>query len=360
MSDHRRIDDKLAHIRAALDGGSEVKGGRAGALTFADLRFVPSALPEVDLEAVDLSTHFLNKPISAPFMIAPMTGGLAEGGALNRRMASAAEVKGIPFCVGSQRVALEDASRSELFEVRSVAPTIPLMANIGAIQLTRGFGIEHAREAVEMIGADGLYLHLNAMQEAIQEGGDTAWSGVLGKIEALCDAWSRGGFASPIFAREVGFGLAADDVRRLIDAGVSGLDCAGAGGTSWSLVEGRVAKTEEHQSLGEVFASWGLTTPEAILEVRAVSSSIPLVASGGVRSGLDVAKCVGLGADVAGIASPVLQAAHQSDEAVHELLDRVAREVRVAMFGVGAADIDSLRSHPRLMGVGGAVPRERK
>lgn len=345
----RRIDDKLAHIQAALDGGSEVPGDRRGALTLQGLRFLPRALPEVDLAAVELETRFVGKPIAAPIMIAPMTGGLAEGGALNRRMAAVAERLRLPFGVGSQRVAIESPDRASLFEVRSVAPTIPLMANLGAIQLKLGYGVQEARRAVDMIGADGLYLHLNAMQEVVQEGGDTEWSGVLSAIEALCNAWAKEGRDVPVFAREVGFGLPADDARRLVEAGIQGLDCAGGGGTSWSLVEGRVAQSEGHRRMGDVLAAWGLTTPEAILEVRKVHARIPLVASGGIRSGLDVAKCIALGADVAGMASPVLSAAHESEEAVQRLLEGIIAELRAVLFGVGAPSLEAFRSEPRLL-----------
>jgi isopentenyl-diphosphate Delta-isomerase len=345
----RRIDDKLAHIQAALDGGSEVPGDRRGALTLQGLRFLPRALPEVDLAAVELETRFVGKPIAAPIMIAPMTGGLAEGGALNRRMAAVAERLRLPFGVGSQRVAIERPDRASLFEVRSVAPTIPLMANLGAIQLKLGYGVQEARRAVDMIGADGLYLHLNAMQEVVQEGGDTEWSGVLSAIEALCNAWAKEGRDVPVFAREVGFGLPADDARRLVEAGIQGLDCAGGGGTSWSLVEGRVAQSEGHRRMGDVLAAWGLTTPEAILEVRKVHARIPLVASGGIRSGLDVAKCIALGADVAGMASPVLSAAHESEEAVQRLLEGIIAELRAVLFGVGAPSLKAFRSEPRLL-----------
>lgn len=351
MSDdasHRRIEDKLAHIEATLGGEAEVAGGRGGGLTWADLRFLPRALPEVDLAEIDLRTEILGKPIRAPFMISPMTGGIAEGGELNRRMARAAEAMQIPFGVGSQRVALEDPSRASAFEVRSVAPTIPIFANLGAIQLTRGYGLEHALRAVDMVEADGIYLHLNAMQEVVQEGGDVNWSGVLRAIESLCSAMSRTLRPIPVWAREVGFGVARDDVRRLLDAGVSGLDCAGGGGTSWTRVEGLVAKSGRHRRLGEVFASWGLTTPESIREVRSVAPTVPLAASGGIRSGLDIAKCVALGVDVAGLASPVLKAAQVSSEAVLELLQDLEAEVRATFFGIGAKDLAALREGPRL------------
>ena len=344
----RRLSDKLAHIDAALDGGSEVPGSaRPRALDLSQLRFRPCALPECDLDAIDPSLEFLGKRISAPFMVSPMTGGLQRGGDLNRRMARAAEAIGVPFGVGSQRVALEVAERARDFQVRDVAPTIPLFANLGAVQLVKGYGPDEAWRAVEMIEADALYLHLNAMQEVVQEGGDTSWRGVLPRIAELCEAFRRRG-GVPVFAREVGFGLSADDVRALVDAGIQGLDCAGGGGTSWSLVEGRVASSDHHRRLGDTFAAWGLTTPEAVLEVRGVDRELPLVASGGVRTGLDVMRLVRLGATVAGMASPILKAAAESEEACHALLETVLAEIRATLFGVGAADLDAFRARARL------------
>jgi isopentenyl-diphosphate delta-isomerase len=340
----RRLSDKLAHIDAALDGGSEVPAARrAGALTLESIRLRPCALPECDLDAIDLSLDLLGKRVSAPVMVSPMTGGLERGGDLNRRMARVAEALQIGFGVGSQRVALEVPERKKDFQLRDVAPSIPLFANLGAVQLVKGYGPEEAWRAVDMIQADALYLHLNAMQEVVQEGGDTRWTGVLRGIEDVCAEFARRG-PVPVFAREVGFGLAASDVRRLIDAGVSGLDCAGGGGTSWSLVEGRVAESGRHRRLGDVFASWGLTTPEAVLEVRSVAGAIPLIASGGVRTGLDVARLVAMGADVAGMASPVLRAAAEGEEACHAFLTGVIAEIRASFFGTGCGSLAAFKT----------------
>lgn len=345
----RRLSDKIAHIDAALDGGSEVPGSaRPGALTLEQLRLRPTALPETDLASVDPSTSFLGKRIAAPVMISPMTGGVERGGDLNRTMASVAEAVGIPFGVGSQRVALEVESRAKDFKVRDVAPSIPLLANLGAVQLVKGYGPEHAWAAVEMIQADALYLHLNAMQEVVQEGGDTNWAGVLKGIEAVCADFARRGVDVPVFAREVGFGLTTSDVRRLLDAGIQGVDCAGGGGTSWTLLEGRVAESDTHRRLGDVFAAWGLTTPEAVLEVRAADAEMPVVASGGVRSGLDVMRLVALGANVAGMASPVLKAAAESEAACLSFMKTVLAEIRAAMFGVGTATLSQFLASPRV------------
>lgn len=344
----RRLSDKLAHIDAALDGGSEVaSSARPGALQLSQLRFRPSALPECDLDAVDPSLELLGKTIAAPFMIAPMTGGVERGGELNRRMARAAEALQIPFGVGSQRVALEVPERARDFAVREQAPTIPVFANLGAVQLVKGYGPDEAWRAVEMVEADALYLHLNAMQEVVQEGGDTHWKGVLDGINAVCETFARRG-GVPVFAREVGFGLAREDVRRLLDAGVSGLDCAGGGGTSWSKLEGRVAQSPLHRGLGETFSDWGLTTPEAVLEVRAADARAPLMASGGVRSGLDVMRLVRLGATVAGLASPVIRAAAESEEACVAFLERVLLEVKSTLFGTGCSSLEQFRERARL------------
>ena len=348
----RKLSDKLLHIDAALDGKSEVHASNASALRLIDLRFLPATLPEVDLDAIDLGMTFLGKPIAGPFMVSPMTGGLKRGGDLNRRMAAAAEEVKVPFGVGSQRVALEVADRAADFRVRDVAPTIPLFANLGAIQLVKGYGADEAQRAVDMIEADALYLHLNAMQEVVQEGGDTSWTGVYRAIEAVCRDFARRG-SCPVFVREVGFGIAADHAQRLVDAGVNGFDCAGVGGTSWTLVEGRVAASAQAQTLGNTFADWGLTTAESILEVRKVNRTLPLVASGGIRTGLDVAKCVALGATVAGMASPVLRAAVESDEAVVAFLRTVLAEIRATLFGVGASNLASFRANSRLIQPGG-------
>jgi isopentenyl-diphosphate delta-isomerase len=348
-SGHRRIEDKLSHIEAALDGKSEVSHRSSfPGLTFDRLRFSPATLPEVDLESIDLSTSFLGKKIAAPVMVSPMTGGIKRAADLNRRMAAAAERANIPFGVGSQRVALEVGTRAKDFQVRDVAPTIPLFANLGAVQLVKGYGPDHAKRAVDMIEADAIYLHMNAMQEVVQEKGDTTWSGVLKAIGGVCEAFAKAKRPIPVFAREVGFGIPSDQAKRLIEAGIDGIDCAGSGGTSWTLLEGRVASSSVHGRLGATFADWGLTTCESIREVRKASKTLPVIASGGLRTGLDVAKALALGATIAGMASPVLRAAEESEEAVDTFLRTVILELRATCFGVGAPTLARFRRNPRL------------
>ncbi len=302
--------------------------------------FVNQPLPELSLEDIDLSTQLCGKDLEAPLMIAPMTGGLPRALELNRRLARAAEHFGLAMGVGSQRVGIEDASRAQYFAVRDVAPDILLFANFGAGQLAKGWGVDEARRAVDMIGADALFLHFNPIQEAAQ-GGDVDFSGMTQKVRELCSALRRDGI--PVFAREVGFGMSAEAAKALVDAGISGIDCAGAGGTSWAKVEGICAKTERRRKMGLRFGEWGTPTTDAIRAVRSASTRIPLIATGGLRSGIDVAKAVALGADVGAMARPMLVAANAGDEALAAFVEDVLTELRISMFGIGAGDIEALK-----------------
>lgn len=322
-------DRKAEHIRLALDEQMQL-----AASPFDDYRFGHEALPEIDLAEVDTSVDFLGRRLSAPLLISCMTGGTESARRINRNLAAAAEERGVAFGVGSQRKALEDPSMVPTFAVRDVAPTIPLLANLGAVQLNYGMGVEHCRAAVEMIGADALVLHLNPLQEAIQPEGQCNFRGLLPKIGAVA-----AGVGVPVIAKEVGSGLSAETARRLSGAGVKILDTAGVGGTSWARIEGRRAGTLD---LGELFAGWGLTTPESILAVREVPE-VTVIASGGLRSGLDVAKALALGADLAGLAFPFLAAATQSAERVLSVIDRLVRELSICMFCLGVTTVAQLR-----------------
>ena len=322
-------DRKAEHIRLALDEQMQL-----AASPFDEYRFEHEALPEIDLAEVDTSVDFLGRRLSAPLLISCMTGGTESARRINRNLAAAAEERGVAFGVGSQRKALEDPSTVPTFAVRDVAPTIPLLANLGAVQLNYGMGVEHCRGAVEMIGADALVLHLNPLQEAIQPEGQCNFRGLLPKIGAVA-----AGVGVPVIAKEVGSGLSAETARRLSGAGVKILDTAGVGGTSWARIEGRRAGTLD---LGELFAGWGLTTPESILAVREVPG-VTVIASGGLRSGLDVAKALALGADLAGLAFPFLAAATQSAERVQLVIDRLVRELSICMFCLGVTTVAQLR-----------------
>jgi isopentenyl-diphosphate delta-isomerase len=337
----RDPQSKAHHIDACLT--PEVEYTKSAGFDAYD--FVNQALPELSLEHLDLKTTLVGKPMKAPLMIAPMTGGIERAHVLNLRLAAAAERHGLAMGVGSQRVGLESDERAAFFKVRSVAPTIVLFANFGVGQLVKGWGVDEASAAVDMIGADALFLHMNPVQEAAQ-GGDVDFRGLVPRIRALCSAMRERG--TPVFAREVGFGISKEAAKRLIDVGVAGIDCAGAGGTSWAKVEGICAKTERRRKMGMAFGEWGIPTAQAIVDVRSVSQRIPLIATGGLRSGLDLAKAIALGADVGAMARPMLVAANKGEEVLDTFIQDTLDELRIAMFGVGAADLDGLRRSPAL------------
>lgn len=337
----RDPESKTHHIDACLTPDVEYTKS-AG---FERYGFVNQALPEIALDTIDLATSLCGKDLDAPLMIAPMTGGVARALELNKRLAKAAQEHGLAMGVGSQRVGVEDHERAQFFKVRDVAPDILLFANFGAAQLAKGWGLDEARRAVDMIEADALFLHFNPIQEAAQ-GGDVDFSGLAQKVRALCTALGKQGV--PVFAREVGFGMSERAAKMLVDAGISGIDCAGAGGTSWAKVEGIVAKSERRRKMGHRFGEWGIPTTQAILEVRKASLRVPLIATGGLRSGVDVAIAIALGADVGAMARPMLVAANAGEEVLRAFIDDVLTELRICMFGIGAADLAALKGTPHL------------
>ena len=325
---------KADHIRVNLE--EDVQSSLTTGLE--RVQFEHNAVPELNLAEVDCSLEFLGKPLRAPILISSMTGGTARAQAINLILAAGAQAEGVAMGLGSIRAAVEDASLAPTFQVRSQAPDILLFANLGAVQFNYGYGIDQCRRAVELIEADALFLHFNALQEALQPEGDTDFSGLLPKIEAVCRQ-----LEVPVLAKEVGWGISADAARRLVDAGVAGIDVAGAGGTSWSQVEMHRAKTHRQARLAGAFVGWGIPTATAVREVRAELPDIPLIASGGLRSGTDIAKCLALGADLGGMASPFLKAADRSvDDLVAEIQDTRA-EIRACMFATGSARLAALR-----------------
>lgn len=335
----RKVDHVRINLEQAVDSGITTGLER--------FRFVPLALPEIDLGAVTTDGAFLGLRFRAPVLISSMTGGAAGLERINVHLAEAAEARGVAMGVGSQRAALESDAATASFRVRSVAPSIPLLANLGAVQLNYGYTVDHCRRAVDMIGADALILHLNALQEAVQPEGDTRWAGLLGRIEAVARD-----LGVPVIAKEVGWGLSADDARRLRDAGVAAVDVAGAGGTSWSEVEKHRAATELQRRVAGAFVGWGIPTADSLRAVRASAPELPVIASGGLRDGLDVAKAIALGASLAGLAGPFLKAAAVSPEAVIEEIDILVRTLRIAMFAIGASDLAALRGTSRLVEAG--------
>lgn len=329
---------KSEHLRISLEEDVSFHTLTTG---FERYRFEHCALPELDLAAVDLSTHLLGKRLNAPLLISSMTGGTAEARDLNRRLAQAAQQAGIGMGLGSLRAALEDPSLLATYQVRDIAPDILLFSNLGAVQLNYGYTADHCKRAVEMVEADGLILHLNPLQEALQPEGQTDFSDLLRKIESVCRA-----LEVPVVVKEVGWGLSADVARRLADAGVAALDVAGAGGTSWSQVEMHRARSGLEREAAAAFRDWGIPTAEAVRQVHQAVPHLPLIASGGIRDGIQVAKAIAMGAAACGIAHPFLLAAARSAEAVVEAIEVIVTQLRVAMFAAGARDLAALARVP--------------
>jgi len=322
-------DRKAEHLRLA---GRE--GMQSRQRYFRGYRFEHRAVPGISFSEVETGAAFLGKELEAPLLISCMTGGTGEAEVVNRRLARAAERFGIAVGVGSQRAALEEPGQAGTFQVREEAPGVPLVGNLGAVQLNYGYGLSECEAAVEMIGADALALHLNPLQEAIQPEGDRDFSGLLPKMGEVADRLSV-----PVIAKEIGCGISGSMARELVERGIGIIDTAGQGGTSWARIE---AERAEAQELGDLFGDWGIPTPEAIGQVSEVEGA-RVIGSGGLRSGLDVAKALALGADVAGMASPFLKAAMESESAVEEKIGQTIRELRIAMFCAGARTVSELQ-----------------
>lgn len=336
-------DRKADHLRICLDEDVQFRETTSGLEHY---RFTHCCLPEIDFDEVDLTTTFLEKTLSAPLLISSMTGGTEHAQKINSRLAAAAERHQLAMGVGSQRVVIEKPEVASTFAVRSLAPNIPLFANVGAVQLNYRYGLDECRKIVDLLAADALILHLNPMQECVQTGGDTNFRGLLEKIHFLCQH-----LAVPVIAKEVGNGISGAIAKRLIEAGVAAIDVAGAGGTSWAKVEGERAKDLRQRRLGQTFADWGIPTAECITSIRTIAPRIPLVASGGLRNGLDAAKAIALGADLAGMALPFLQAANESESALDELIQILKAELATTLFCTGNRTLDDLKTSKALQQV---------
>jgi isopentenyl-diphosphate delta-isomerase len=326
---------KADHIRINVEEDVEGKGVASG---FDGVRFVPCALPELDLDQVDTRSRLFGRALGAPLLISCMTGGTPEAGQINERLAEVAQSFKLPMGLGSGRVLLEHPEALPTFQVRLSAPDVPVLANLGAVQLNRGVSVDDCRRLLDRLQADALVLHLNPLQEALQPEGETAFAGLLGRIELLCSQLGR-----PVVVKEVGWGLAPDVVTKLLDAGVAAVDVAGAGGTSWSEVESHRVAEPWRARVARAFAGWGLPTADAVRQARQAAPEALIFASGGVRDGLDVAKAMALGADLAGVAGPFLRAAVLGAEEAHSLAREVVEVLRIAMFCVGARDLHELR-----------------
>lgn len=329
MRDRLTSQRKLDHLRICRD--EDVERGDPG---FDDVLLVHRALPECDMKEISLETRFLGWNFGSPLFIAGMTGGHEETKEVNRRLAAAAEHFGIGMGVGSQRAALEDPSLEGTFRiVRDTAPHAFLCANLGIVQL-REHGAEWAERAVEMIDAQALVIHLNFLQEAIQPEGDHRAKGCLEALRELCRSFRR-----PVIVKETGAGIDRRVASEIMAAGASAVDIGGTGGTSWAAVE--TIRAERRGRKGSViFSEWGMPTVVSLCEVA--STGAPVIATGGVRNGLHVAKCIALGAVMTGMALPLFRAAIEGEDELFQMIEQIHGELRVAMFLTGSPSIYEL------------------
>lgn len=336
---------KLEHLRICLDKDPQSSDITTGLEHY---RFLHQALPEIDLAEVDTSCRLWDKSLRAPVIISSMTGGTPEAEYVNLSLAEAAQESGVAMGVGSLRAALEEPSLAQTYQVRRVAPDILLLANLGAVQLNCGYDVEDCWRAVEMIEADALVLHLNPLQECLQRDGDTNFGSLLAKIEEVCHH-----LPVPVIVKEVGWGISSRVAEMLESAGVAAIDVAGAGGTSWSAVESHRAADHDTVSVAEAFAGWGIPTAESIVMVREAAPGVSVIGSGGIRTGVDVAKVIALGACAAGIATPLLRPATEGSAAVVAKVEGITQELRLAMFCLGAETLDVLTDTPLLQRIDG-------
>jgi len=331
---------KERHLRLSLEEDVQSDIGTG----FADVRLIHRSLPEIDLEEVSTETELFGKKLQAPLIVSAITGGTSFAKEINATLAKVVEELGIGIGVGSQRIAIEDTSVEHTFSVvREKAPSAFVMGNLGCPQLSLGWGIEEALKCVEMIQADALAIHMNPLQEAVQVGGETQYRGVLDKIRGIAQSTDV-----PLIMKETGCGISREDATRMEDAGVRGLEVSGVGGTSWAAVEHHIAKVEgkkEQEALGESLWNWGIPTAISVVETSS-STDLKIIASGGLRTGVEMAKAIALGADSVGIARPFLEKAVEGADSLREYIREILREFRTVMFLVGARNIDELRNAP--------------
>ncbi|MCW6035269.1 type 2 isopentenyl-diphosphate Delta-isomerase [Spirulina subsalsa FACHB-351] len=331
---------KADHLRICLEEDVQFNRQTNGLERY---QFSHCCLPELDYEEIDLTTQFLGRAVGMPVLISSMTGGTDQAKLINQRLAVVAQQYGLAMGVGSQRVAVEKPEVAHTFAVRSFAPDILLFANLGAVQLNYTYGVEECLKVVDILEANALILHLNPLQECIQPRGDRHFKGLLDKIEKICSK-----LPVPVIAKEVGNGISPVMATRLVNAGVRVIDVAGAGGTSWARVESERAENWLQRRLGETFADWGLPTADCVVSIRSLFPNLPLIASGGLRNGLDVAKTLALGANLAGLALPFLKAASESPEALEEWVQLLQAELKTVLFCTGNSTIEALQQSSSL------------
>jgi isopentenyl-diphosphate Delta-isomerase len=331
------LDRKDSHLALCL--GAEVEPGGSRPSGFADLRFEHDALPEIDLADVSTEVTLLGKRLAAPLVVGAMTGGTPRAGELNRRLALAAEACGVAMALGSQRKLLADPSLRASYAVRDAAPRLPLLfGNVGAVQLNYGVGAREVRRLVEAVGCDAFFFHLNPLQEAIQPEGDTRFSALLPKLRDVIPA-----VPVPVLLKEVGAGISRTTAHKIRELPVAGVETAGVGGTSWSKIESLRTSDPVQRTTGELFARWGVPTVESIVACREAMPDRLVLAAGGLRNGIEVAKALALGADAASLALPILRAADRSVEEAILALRRIAAELRTVLFLTGCRTVPELR-----------------
>jgi len=332
---------KEDHIRISLTRNVQARTVTTG---FEDIHLIHRALPEIDRQKIDLSTTVFNHKFAAPIIAGAITGGTPKAARINATIAEAVEELGLGMGVGSQRATIENRKLEETFAVvRKKAPTAFLIANIGGVQLVHGYGLKEVKKAVKMIEADALAIHLNALQEAVQPEGQTSFKGVLAKI---CEVAKQ--LDKPVIVKETGAGIACEEAQRLEALGVAGIDVSGVGGTSFAAVEYYRARKRENsfqRRLGDVFWDWGIPTATSIIEV-AQTVSIPIIASGGIRNGVEVTKALALGASLASLSQPVLEVAAKDVKQTSGALSLLMEELRNTMFLTGAQSIRALQKKP--------------
>lgn len=334
------IKRKDEHLDICLH--EDVQGLRAGN-GLEQYAFRHNALPELDFSLIDTSTAFLGMKLRTPFIVSSMTGGTPRAGEINRRLATVAQAKGWAMGLGSLRAAIENPEAAETFRIRKLAPDIPLIANIGAVQLNYGFTTDMCRQAVNIVEADGLVFHLNSLQEVFQIGGNTNFSGLLKKIESVCHS-----FSVPVGIKEVGWGIDEKTAKKLFDVGIQFIDVAGAGGTSWSQVEKLRATDPILRAAAELFTQWGIPTAKSIQYIRSALPHAYVIGSGGIANGLQASKAIALGANLVGFGRSLLAVADESEERLALAFEQTELELKIAMFGIGAATIQELRATDRI------------
>jgi isopentenyl-diphosphate delta-isomerase len=335
---------KADHIRISLNQNVQARKTTAG---FEDVHFIHKALPETDKQKIDLSTTVFNHRFTVPLIAGAITGGTPEATKINATIAEVVEELGLGMGVGSQRAAIEDKRFAKTFVVaRKKAPTAFLIANIGGVQLVNGYHLKEVKKAIQMIEADAIAIHLNPLQEAIQPEGQTNFRGVLEKIVEIAEALEK-----PVIVKETGAGIAAEEAKKLETAGVKGIDVSGAGGTSFAAVEYHRAKRQGRRfqsRLGDIFWDWGIPTAISIVEVSQ-TVSVPVIASGGIRNGVAVAKALALGASLASLSHPVLQSAVEGVKEAKNAFSLLIEELTNVMFLVGVGSVQTLRQAPLVL-----------